>query len=335
MIVVCGETLIDLVPAGGAYHAHPGGSPANVAVGLGRLGVDVSLLARLADDQFGQILRAHLRASNVGLDLIAVSAEPSTLAVVSLGAADAAEYDFYIDGCADGGWRPEGLPDTLPPGAALHVSGSLALPVESMAETVEVLLLRERPRRVISFDPNIRPLLIRDRPGVLQRLERWLGLADIIKVSAEDLGWVAPGRPIEAVAREWREMGPSLVVVTRGGQGVHAVGPAGSVDLAAEPITIVDTVGAGDSFMGGLLAALHEESLLHRAALGALTATQLTAGLTYAARVAAITCSRAGADPPWRHELVEQDAVAASRAAGQAASASAVSPETAEPSRGA
>jgi len=314
MIVVCGEALIDLVPAAagttagtGAFQAHPGGSPANVAVGLGRLGVDVSLLARVAADAFGRRLREHLAASMVGLDLIAESADPTTLAVVS-GAADAAEYDFYIEGCADGGWSVGGLPADLPAGAALHVSGSLALPVESMAATFEALLLRERPRRVIAFDPNVRPLLIRDPDAIRARLTGWLGLADIVKVSSEDLGWVAPGRPVEAVAREWREMGPSVVVVTRGGEGVHAVGPAGAVDLPAEPIKIVDTVGAGDSFMSGLLAALHDGNRLHRPELAGLSADELIGALRYAARVAAITCGRAGADPPWRHELVAADA---------------------------
>src|SRR5690349_8090168 len=149
MIVVCGEALIDLVPSSdGAYRAHPGGSPANVAVGLGRLGVDVSLLARISGDPFGRTLREHLRASHVSLDLIADTEAPSTLAVVHLGRADAAEYDFYIEGCADGGWTVAGLPD-LPGRAALHVSGSLALPIDSMAVTVEALLLRERPRRVL------------------------------------------------------------------------------------------------------------------------------------------------------------------------------------------
>jgi len=316
MIIVCGEALIDLVPVGGAYYAHPGGSPANVAVGLGRLGVDVSLLARVSGDPFGRTLREHLRASHVGLDLLIDTETPSTLAVVHLGRADAAEYDFYIDGCADGGWTVADLPD-LPPRAALHVSGSLALPVDSMAETVEALLLRERPRRAISFDPNIRPLLIRDEGLVRRRLERWLGLADIVKVSAEDLNWIAPDRPLEAVAAEWRDMGPSVVVVTRGGQGVHAAGPAGVVDLPAEPIKLVDTVGAGDSFMGGLLAAFHGDKLLRRSNLVNISADQLTAGLRYAARVAAITCERAGADPPWRYELIEQDAAAAGRAANR------------------
>jgi fructokinase len=306
VIVVCGEVLIDLVPAraGGPYDARPGGGPANVAVGLGRLGVDVALLARLATDPFGLLLRAHLSTSHVGLNLVTPSIAPTTLAVVALDPNGGADYHFYIDGCADGGWNLAELPDDVGPGPALHVSGSLALAVDSMGSTLEALLTRERPRRVITFDPNIRPSLIRDEPAARARLERWLGLADIVKVSAEDLAWIAPGRPIEAVARQWREMGPTLVVVTRGGQGVHAVGPTGEVDLGAVPVTVVDTVGAGDAFMSGLLAALRGRERLSRPALTALDADELAAAVGYAQRIAALTCARAGADPPWRHELV-------------------------------
>ena len=222
MIVVCGEALIDLVPAGtgAAYEARPGGGPLNIAVGLGRLGVDVALLARLARDRFGRLLREHVRASRVALDLAVTSTAPTTLAVLGLDAAGVAAYDFYIDGCADGGWTVAELPDELPPTAALQVSGSLALPVPSMAETLEALLTRERPRRVIAFDPNIRPSLIRDEAAVRSRLERWLGLADIVKARAEDLAWIAGGRPIDAVLRQWREMGPTVLVV--GGRRVRA-----------------------------------------------------------------------------------------------------------------
>ena len=320
MIVVCGEMLMDLVPAraagtddvspggGPAYDVRPGGGPANVAVALARLGVDAALLGRLAGDRFGGLLREHLRASGVTLDLIAPSEAPTTLAVIGLDPAGVATYDFYIDGCADGGWRPDELPADLVPHAALHVSGSLALPVATMGDTIETLLMRERPRRVITFDPNIRPSLARDEQAVRARLERWLGLADIVKASAEDLEWISPGRPIEAVARDWREMGPTLVVVTRGGQGVHAVGPTGAVDLPAEPVTVVDTVGAGDAFMAGLLAMFEQAGRLTRPRLAALTTDELRTALAHAQRVAALTCTRVGADPPWRHELLNHPA---------------------------
>jgi fructokinase len=305
MIVVCGEALIDLVPAGAgaSYEARPGGGPLNIAVGLGRLGVDVALLARLAPDRLGRQLREHVHGSRVALDLAITSTAPTTLAVLGLDAAGVAAYDFYIDGCADGGWRPDELPDELPPGAALQVSGSLALPVPAMAETLEALLTRERPQRVITFDPNIRPSLIGDAAAVRARLERWLGLADIVKASAEDLAWIAGDRPIDSVLREWRELGPTIVVVTRGPAGAYALGPAGPVDLPGAPVTVVDTVGAGDAFMSGLLAAFDGTGRLSRPALAGLTGDELTEALRFAQRVAGITCGRLGADPPWRDEL--------------------------------
>ena len=307
MIVVCGEVLIDLVPvrAGGPYEARPGGGPANIAVGLGRLDVDVSLLARLATDPFGRRLRAHLSGSRVGLDLAVGSAQPTTLAVVNLDPNGAADYHFYIDGCADGGWRTEELPAVLPAGAALHVSGSLAIPVDPMGAVVEDLLVRERPHRVVTLDPNVRPTLVRDEAFTRARLDRWLRLADIVKVSEEDLAWVSPGRPVPAVAAEWRALGPTVVVVTRGAQGAHAVGPDGPVDLPAVPVTVADTVGAGDSFMSGLLAALYTAGRLTRPGLAGLSTVDLTAALEFALRVSAFTCTRPGADPPWRSELAD------------------------------
>lgn len=305
MIVVCGEALVDLVPvaAGGPYAARPGGSPANVAVGLGRLGHEVALLARLSTDPFGRLLRDHLSASSVDLAAAVAAPEPTTLAVVSLDEAGQADYAFYVAGAADGGWDLAQLPAALPDGAALHVSGSLALAVPSMGDALEALLERERGRRVLALDPNVRPLLVSDGPALRARLDRWLALVDLVKVSDEDLAWLAPGEPVEEIARRWRARGPAVVVVTRGGKGVHALGPAGAVDLPARPVEVADTVGAGDSFMGGLLAALAERGLLGRAALDALEEADLVATLGFAAEVAAVTCSRPGADPPWRSEL--------------------------------
>ena len=304
MLVVCGEALIDLVPDGsGGYAARPGGSPANVAVGLGRLGFDVALFARLAGDRFGAVLREHLGTSGVRLDLAVHSTAPTTLAVVHLDPYGVAGYDFYIDGCADGTWRHEDLPAALPGTGALHASGALALPVPALGAVLDELLTREKPRRVLTFDPNIRPPLIRDEALVRARLTRWLGLTDLVKASAEDLAWIAPGEPVEEVAARWRRRGPAVVVVTRGDKGAYAVGPAGPVDLPGVPVDVVDTVGAGDAFMAGLLAALERAGQLTRPGLAGLSGPALTAALTYAQRVAAYTCGRAGANPPWADEL--------------------------------
>ncbi|MDQ3790139.1 MAG: carbohydrate kinase, partial [Actinomycetota bacterium] len=308
MIIVGGEALVDLVPdRAGGYLPIPGGSPANTAVGLGRLGAQTALLARLADDRLGALLRAHLETSNVDLRYIATSTAPTTLAVVDVDQDGVADYSFYIDGCADGGWQVADLPTDLPPDAALHVGGSFALAVEPMAAAFETLLSREHPHRVVTFDPNIRPCLIGDDATVRARLRRWLGMVDVVKVSADDLRWIAPDRPLADVVAEWHEQGAVLVVVTRGAEGVYASGPTGHVDLPALSVDIadiVDTVGAGDAFMAGLLAAFDRNDLLTRTNLATVTHTELTDIVTYAQRVAAITCTRPGADSPWFDELL-------------------------------
>ncbi len=147
------------------------------------------------------------------------------------------------------------VPAALPPDAALHVGGAFALAIEPMAATFETPLSREHPHRVITLDPNIRPMLIDDHTTVRARLRRWLGMTDIVKVSADDLRWIAPDRSLADVVSEWHELGPALVIVTRGAKGVYASGPTGHIDLPALPVDITDTVGTGDAFMAGLLQA--------------------------------------------------------------------------------
>jgi fructokinase len=308
VIVVCGEALIDLVPheGGTAYSPRPGGSPTNVAVGLGRLGIETALLARVSNDGFGRLLRAHLTRSHVDLVTAVSAKEPTTLAVVTLSPAGSAEYAFYVEGSTDGAWHPDDLPGALPDEAvALHVSGSLALAVAGMGDTLELLLRREWPLRTLTFDPNLRPGLARNPDHLRARLEEWIELTDLVKISSDDLAWLTPGEPVEDVAARWRGRGPALVVVTRGADGVHALGPEGSVDLPAEPIEVADTVGAGDAFMAGLLAALDAAGQLPRERLAALPAKTLAAVLKQALHVAAITCTRVGADPPWAKDLTQ------------------------------
>jgi fructokinase len=305
VIIICGEALVDLVPTpdGVGYLAKPGGSPANVAVGLGRLGRDSRLVARLSHDYFGQMIRRHLLDSRVDLSLAVDASQPTTIAMVGLTPSNDAAYTFYIAEATDGAWYVDDIPKDLSPAAALHVSGSLALTVPGMHRTIDMLMRREHGHRVISFDPNPRPALTHDVGVLATGLLEWAGLADVVKVSEEDLAWTFPGRAIGEVATALRQRGPAVVIVTRGGDGVYALGPAGAVSLPSPTVDLVDTVGAGDAFTAGLLTSLEIGGHLSPSALSVLTREALTEALCFAQQVAAITCSRPGADPPWLAEL--------------------------------
>lgn len=315
MIVVAGEALLDLVPEPPQvaadsrptgtlrYRAHPGGSPANTAVAIARLGTPVSLLARLSGDGPGRDIRAHLQRNGVDLRFAVPAAEPTSLAFVDLRSDAAAEYTFYVASTADWQWRSEEMPPRLPEDAtALHV-GSLAVALPPGGAVLEQLVRRETGRRVVSLDPNVRPALVAGQPGYRDRLAALVALSDLVKVSVEDLAWLRPGEPPEEVAPGWCGDGARLVVVTRGAQGVTGWTAGGSVHRPAEPVRLVDTVGAGDSFMGGLLDWLHRNDRLRPGGLGFLSRAELDEALAFAARVAAVTCSRPGADPPFAAEL--------------------------------
>jgi fructokinase len=304
-VVVAGDALIDLTPTQTvrghlAYEPHPGGSCLNVAVGLGRLDVPTAFLARLSSDAFGHMLRAHLAASGVQPTYFVDTDDLTTLAAVHLRDGQAT-YSFHAVEAADRGLLPEHL-QQLPPGAALHL-GSIALVLEPVASTLDGLLRRETGRRVISLDPNIRPGLISDREAHLRRFESWVPLVDMLKVSEEDLAWLYPGRPQEEIVADWHAAGVPLVIVTRGAHGAAASTRLGMTSVGAPRVAVVDTVGAGDAFMSGALAHLHERSLLRRDALVDLDASGLTRLLETACLVAADTCTRAGAEPPRRREL--------------------------------
>jgi fructokinase len=327
MVCVIGEALIDLVmdpataasPGPKTYLAHPGGSPFNVAVGLARLGQPAQLLARLSGDAFGRQLRAHAEANDVDLSYAVDAAEASTVAVVSLDAERNAGYDFYRTGTADWQWNAAEL-GRMPADTAWIHTGSMASWIEPGAAVIADHLRRRRDGRqvVISYDPNIRPALLPDHGAALGQVEAMVSLADVVKASAEDLSWLYPGQDADDVLRRWRTLGPSVVVITDGGRGARFLTADGEIGVApARPVRIVDTVGAGDAFMAGLINALAASSYAGRTGAGsdrsdgsgsAAGEPAVAAAVAEATLVAALTCARAGANPPTVAELAAAQA---------------------------
>jgi fructokinase len=316
MFVVIGEALIDLVGQRGSRTlvAHPGGSPANVALGLARLGDPVTLMTRLGRDAFGEMISSHLQSSGVRVDAGPDDGVKTSLAVASL-AAGVATYDFRIE------WDIGALAPLPVETRCLH-TGSLATVLEPGRADVEDLMEREhqRGRVTISYDPNVRPALLGSPEEARPGIEKLVAISDVVKVSDEDLEWLYPDRNDEEVARDWLDQGPVLVVVTRGGKGVYAVTADLELRRPATPIDLVDTVGAGDSFTSGLLDGLRRADLIggpRRDALAAIDESTLISVLDEASLVAAITCSRPGANPPTKAEVeaaLAQQSAAAPRA---------------------
>lgn len=300
-IVVVGEALVDVVPAEDGARDLPGGSPANVAVTLARLGRQVTLVTTLGDDTRGDLVRSWLEAS--GVDVVAEpprSGRTSSAAVV-LDEDGGAAYDFDLT------WD---LPVSVlarPSGdAEVFHAGSIATVLGPGADAVEAAMTAAGGRALVSFDPNARPAITPDVTVVRDRVERLVSLCDVVKVSAEDLAWYYPGADPVQVARSWAQAGPLLVVVTLGGDGAVAVRGSDILTVPAVPVEVADTIGAGDTFTGALLDALvglGAGGPGARTVLAALSPEQLTAAATWAARAAAVTVSRAGANPPTRAEM--------------------------------
>jgi fructokinase len=302
VFIVVGEALVDLVGqrGGRTLAAHPGGSPANVALGLGRLGVTVTLKTRLGRDSLGEMIRGHLEASGVRVDGGLDEGVSTSLAIATL-AAGIASYDFRIE------WDVGDLSPLPVETRCLH-TGSLATALAPGKDSVVDLIQREheRGRVTVSYDPNVRPALLGEPARARPDIERLVTFSDVVKVSDEDLRWLYPDRSDEEVAQDWLALGPALVVVTRGGAGVYAVAADVELRRDAVPIDLVDTVGAGDSFTSGLLDGLHRADLVgaaRRDALAGIDRATLESVVEEAALIAAITCSRPGADPPTRAEL--------------------------------
>ncbi|AEV84761.1 fructokinase [Actinoplanes sp. SE50] len=295
--LVVGESILDVISD--EQRELPGGSPANVAVGLGRLGNDVGLWTHLGADPAGDLLRAHLTGS--GVDLLAPIAGVTSRALAAIQPDGSARYDFAVE------WpRWPGGPAPAETARHLH-TGSIAALMAPGGGDVERLLVDRRDAMTVSYDPNIRPALIGDPDDCRTRVESIVAGSDVVKASDEDLAWLYPGMPALNAARHLLALGPALVCVTLGAQGALAI--AGEVQVTVPPVavSVVDTVGAGDAFMSGLLDGLGERGLLGAAArprLHAITGEDLRAVLSHAALVAGLTVARAGATPPTRAELM-------------------------------
>lgn len=306
MIVCCGEALIDMLPrrteAGeSAYLPMNGGSIFNTAIALGRLGVSTGFFSGFSTDFFGDSLQQGLRDSHVSLDYSKVHDKPSTLAFVKLENGHA-RYSFFDDNSANRMLTQKDLPKLKDDVKALHF-GSISLISEPAASTHAALLKRESKKRVICIDPNIRPTVIKSKTPYLARVNQLIGLTDILKISDEDVRWMTGHADFATAARKWLKAGAKLVVITKGGEGVEAFTSSYSITRASIPVQVVDTVGAGDTFTAGLLASLSKAGALTKKGLASLDQATLITCLDFAARAAAITCSRAGANPPWAHEL--------------------------------
>ncbi|MGW7465442.1 carbohydrate kinase family protein [Streptomyces xantholiticus] len=301
MIVVAGEALIDLVPQPGGGAPTPllparGGGPYNTAIALGRLGADVAFCSRISADAFGESLIERLREEGVGLELVQRGPEPTTLAVASIGSGGSAAYTFYVEGTAD---RLFEVPPELPAATRALSLGTCSLVLEPGASAYEELMRREAGRGVfIALDPNIRAGLIPDADAYRARLWSWLPHVSLLKLSEEDADWL--GYDVQELAAA----GPSAVVITRGGDGLTALTRGGdTVSVPGERVEVVDTIGAGDTVNAALLHALAERDLLSPDALASLTPGRWREVLGFAARAAALTCSKAGAEPPYAAEL--------------------------------
>ena len=304
MLTVLGEALIDLVAdADGRYTAHPGGSPLNVAIGLARLGHQTQLMARLSADLFGRKLRAHAESNGVGLAGAPRVTEPTTLAIVSLDDDGRAEYDFYLDGTADWQWNQPEL-DAVPESTLLH-TGSLASWIAPGAQRIGELTtrLRAHGETLLSYDPNIRPLLLADVDGARRLVERNVTDAHIVKCSEEDLAYLYPDDSIDTVLDRWLALRSDIVVVTRGGDGSVTRTRTARLERPGLPVDLADTIGAGDAFMAGLLSGLTDLAIMTPAQLAEAGDSEIGSAIDSATLVAALTCERPGAQPPTREEL--------------------------------
>ncbi|MGA9434175.1 MAG: carbohydrate kinase [Roseobacter sp.] len=312
MILCCGEALIDMIPSPtgsgqDGFVPHSGGAIFNTAIALGRLGVSTGFVTGLSTDLFGAQLAADLEKSHVDTRIAIRSDLPTTLAFVRLNQGHAT-YTFYDENTAGRSLNPDCLPD-LPQNAAALYFGGISLISEPCADFYAALAEREAAQRIIALDPNIRPGFIKDEARYRARLGRMIAVADILKVSDEDMNWILPGaETLEQKAQALLQKGPKVLILTKGSEGALAFVPGRDpVSVSARKAVVADTVGAGDTFNAGVLESLHRADLLRKARIGNISDADLTAALSRGAEIAAVTVSRAGANPPWLQELENQE----------------------------
>ena len=306
MIVSCGEALIDMLPrqtADGSpcYEPHAGGAVFNTAIALGRLGVPSGFFTGISTDFFGDLLVDVLHRSKVDTRYVLRSDHPETVAFVRLTDGHAS-YAFYDESTAGRLLSEADLPNFSAEVKALQF-GAISLIPEPCGSTYEALMRREKDNRVISLDPNIRPSFIKDKAAHRARMDRMIAMSDIVKLSDEDLVFFDSAGDFDTFAAHLIKSGVKLVVMTKGGEGAIAVSATGKVAVPGIKVDVVDTVGAGDTVNAGILAYLSKAGKLNKQSLAALSLDDMIGALSLAVRAAAITVSRAGANPPWEHEL--------------------------------
>jgi fructokinase len=302
VILVGGEALFDLVLQDGVedLHGHPGGGPFNAARTIGRLEQPVAYLGRLSSDRFGERLQAMLTEDGVDLRCIVHTDEPTTLALAEVDHEGVARYRFYERGTAAPGLTPEAALGVVPDGVKYVHVGTLGLTLEPIATALEAVVERLAGYALIAVDPNCRPWVIEDRDAYQARMRRVLSHSHVLKVSEEDLAYLEPDLPAVEGVRALMEHGPAVGLLTRGPNGAVVITRTAEVMVPAPRAKVVDTIGAGDAFGGGFLAWWSERGLGPDALAKVDTVVEAT---RFACLVAARTCSRPGASPPYRHEL--------------------------------
>jgi fructokinase len=302
VIVVCGEALIDMISNGdGTQQAAPGGGPFNTARALARLGVPTAFLGRLSDDAFGRRLADLLLSDGASLELASIGSEPTTIAMADIDNEGFAEYQFLVQGTSAPNLTPEMVPERFGPQVSAIHAGTLGLVLEPMASTLVDLVRRELGQRLVMLDPNIRVGLVPDSE-YRDHLRAAISQSTIVKASVADLAWLYPGIGYEEAAERLLGEGVCLAVVTLGAEGAFGAHRSARIHVGAPHVEVVDTIGAGDAFGAGLLAWLHDHDAI-RPVLS-LEPDELKAALGFACLAGALTCTRAGAEPPWKSEML-------------------------------